>query len=65
MDKNELNKKRLFWVVWLIILIISAYFVPFVLLRDINQIEAAFLYWTIFAILAILTTIKITRYWSE
>lgn len=65
MNKDELNKKRLFWVLWLIILILSAYFVPFVLLRDVNQIEASFLYWSIFAILAILSTIKITTYWSD
>ncbi|HKL13932.1 MAG TPA: hypothetical protein VJ907_10030 [Halanaerobiales bacterium] len=65
MNKDELNKKRLFWVLWLLVLILSAYFVPFVLLRDVNQIEASFLYWTIFAILAIFSTIKITTYWSD
>ena len=65
MNKEELNKKRLFWIIWLIVLLLSAYFVPFVLLRDVNQIEASFLYWTIFAVLAILSTIKITTYWSD
>jgi len=65
MDKHKLNKKRILWVVWLLALIISAYFVPFVLLRDVNQVEASFLYWTLFAVLAIISTIKITTYWSD
>ncbi len=65
MDKKQLKKKRIFWVLWLVALILSAYFVPFVLLRDVNQIEASFLFWTIFAVLAIISTIKITSYWSE
>lgn len=65
MKKDELKKKRFLWVLWLVILIISAYFVPFVLLRGVNQVEASFLYWTVFAIAAILSTIKITTYWSD
>ncbi|MBS3811164.1 MAG: hypothetical protein KGY44_04795 [Halanaerobiales bacterium] len=65
MDKKQLKKKRIYWVLWLVALILSAYFVPFVLLRNVNQIEASFLFWTIFAILAIISTIKITSYWSE
>lgn len=65
MKKDELKKKRFLWVVWLVILIISAYFVPFVLLRGVNQVEASFLYWTVFAIAAILSTIKIITYWSD
>jgi hypothetical protein len=65
MKKDELKKKRIIWVIWLAVLIISAYFVPFVLLRGINQVEASFLYWTVFAIAAILSTIKITTYWSD
>ena len=65
MKKEELKKKRIIWVIWLAVLIISAYFVPFVLLRGINQVEASFLYWTVFAVAAILSTIKITTYWSD
>ncbi|MFO7815606.1 MAG: hypothetical protein R6V14_07765 [Halanaerobiales bacterium] len=65
MEKDELKRKRFLWVFWLVILIISAYFVPFVLLRNANQVEASFLYWTVFAIAAILSTIKITSYWSD
>ncbi|MDZ7671706.1 MAG: hypothetical protein U5K53_02570 [Halanaerobiales bacterium] len=65
MDKDELKKKRNFWIIWLLALILSAYFVPYVLLRNVNQIEASFLYWTIFAVLAIISTIKITTYWSD
>lgn len=65
MDKNELNKKRVLWIVWLIVLIISAYFVPYIILRNVNQIEASFLYWTLFALAAIISTIKITTYWSD
>lgn len=65
MNKDELKKKRIYWIIWLLALIISAYFVPYVLLRNVNQVVASFLYWTVFAILAIISTIKITTYWSD
>lgn len=60
-----MTKRRLLWVVWLVILILSAYIVPYILLNDVNKITGAFLYWTLFALIAIFSTIKIINYWRD
>lgn len=60
-----MTKRRLLWVIWLVILILSAYIVPYILLNDINKITGAFLYWTLFALIAIFSTIKIVNYWRD
>ncbi|MDI3547380.1 MAG: hypothetical protein PWR10_1032 [Halanaerobiales bacterium] len=60
-----MTKRRLLWVVWLVILILSAYIVPYILLHDVNKITGAFLYWTLFALIAIFSTIKIINYWRD
>jgi len=65
MDKNKLKKLRKFWVSFLIILVLSAYIVPYLFLSDYETMSGAFLYWTIFALIAIFSTIKITKYWRE
>jgi len=65
MDKNKLKKLRKFWVLFLTILVLSAYIVPYLFLNNFKTINGAFLYWTIFALAAIFSTIKITKYWRE
>ena len=65
MDKNKLDKLRKRWVIFLIILVLSAYIVPYMFLNHIEKASGAFLYWIIFALIAIFTTIKITNYWRE
>jgi len=60
-----LNKKRIYWLVGLILLVLSAYIIPYLFIGDISRITASFLFWTVFAIIAIISTIKITGYWRE
>lgn len=65
MDKNELKKKRFIFLLLIIALVVSAYLVPYVFLSRINTVFGAFSYWTIFSLLVIYITIKITSYWRE
>ena len=63
-DEN-LKKKRFFWVIWLLVLVISAYVVPYVFLDGVQRIKGAFLFWSIFALVAIGSTIRIISYWRD
>lgn len=63
--KSCLSRKRWFWFICLSLLILSAYIVPYVFLGGITRITASFLYWTLFAITAILFTIRIIKNWRE
>lgn len=63
--KSCLSRKRWFWFICLSLLIISAYIVPYVFLGDIARITASFLYWTLFAVLAIFFTIRIIKNWRD
>jgi membrane-associated HD superfamily phosphohydrolase len=65
MDKNELKKKRIFWVLVISILVVSAFAVPYLYLSDIYSFFGAFFYWSVFALLVIFSTIKIISYWRE
>ncbi len=65
MDKKELSKLRKFWVLFLIILVLSAYIVPYLFLSNFEKMSGAFLYWIVFALVAIFSTIRITKYWRE
>ena len=55
----------IFWAVWFFILIISAVIVPFTLLSPVEKIYGAFLFWNIFAIIAIISVGNITRHWRD
>ncbi|AZO94657.1 hypothetical protein [Halocella sp. SP3-1] len=63
--KSRLSRKRWFWFICLSLLILSAYIVPYVFLGDIARITASFLYWTLFAVLAIFFTIRIIKNWRD
>lgn len=65
MDNKDLSKLRKFWVLFLTILVLSAYIVPYLFLSDFETMSGAFLYWIIFALVAIFSTIRITKYWRE
>jgi len=58
-----LNKKRLIWLIWFMLLILSAFIVPYLFIGGISRITASFLFWTLFAITAIISTIKIIGHW--
>ncbi len=62
---NNLTFKRWFWLIWLVILVLSAYVIPYVFIGGIVKITASFLFWTVFALVAIFSTIKIISYWRD
>ena len=65
MDDKKLSKLRVTWVLWLAVLILSAFIVPYLFLSNVEKVSGAFFYWSIFALIAIFSTIKITKYWSD
>ncbi|MFW6001515.1 MAG: hypothetical protein ACOCQE_04000 [Halanaerobium sp.] len=65
MNKKELKKKRIFWLIIISLLVISAFTVPYLYLSEVYSFFGAFFYWSVFALLVIFSTIKITSYWRE
>lgn len=65
MDKKTIQKLRKRWVSWLVFLITSAFMVPYLFLSGIESVKGAFLFWIVFALAAIYSTIRICTYWSD
>lgn len=65
MKNKKLKKLRLFYTVLILLFLISAFAVPYTLLNSINLFKGAFLFWSLFALIVIFLTIKITSYWRE
>lgn len=65
MENEKLKKLRFFYTILILILVISAFAVPYTMLNNINLFNGAFLFWSIFALIVIFLTIKITTYWRE
>lgn len=65
MENKKLKKLRLFYSLVILLLVISAFAVPYTLLNSINLFRGAFLFWCLFALIVIFLTIKITGYWRE
>ena len=53
------------WTTWYAVLILSAYLVPFTVLRNVPCFHGAFLFWCAFALAAIATMMAIIRRWRE
>jgi len=65
METEKLKKLRFFYTILILLLVISAFAVPYTLLNNINLFKGAFLFWSLFALIVIFLTIKITTYWRE
>lgn len=65
MKKEKLKKLRLFYTLLILLLVISAFAVPYNVLNSINLFKGAFLFWSFFALIVIFLNIKITNYWRE
>ncbi|RAK04976.1 hypothetical protein C8C77_1363 [Halanaerobium saccharolyticum] len=65
MENKKLKKLRWFYLLAILLLVISAFAVPYTLLNSINHFRGAFLFWSLFALIVIFLTIKITGYWRE
>jgi len=53
------------WVIWFVILVIPAFFVPFYFMSDVAKVYGAFLYWGVFALVAIVSVGIITSKWRD
>lgn len=60
-----MHKSEKGWAIFLIVLLLSAYIVPYTLLRDVNEWYGSFLFWSVFAIVIMISNILITRKWSD
>lgn len=65
MKKKNLKKLRFIFTALILLLVISAFIIPYLFLNDFNLFQGAFLYWSLFALIIIFLTIKITSYWEE
>ncbi|ADQ13833.1 hypothetical protein [Halanaerobium hydrogeniformans] len=65
MNKEELKKLRIFWITLIFILVVSAFAVPYLYFRDSGSFFGSFLYWIVFVLIVIFSTIKITAYWRD
>jgi len=65
LENNKLKKLRFFYTGLILLLVISAFAVPYTLLNSVNLFRGVFLFWSLFALTVIFLTIKITSYWSE
>lgn len=60
-----MHKSEKGWAIFLIVLLLLAYIVPYTLLRDVNEWYGSFLFWSVFAIVIMISNILITRKWSD
>lgn len=65
MEDNKLKNLRIFFITLIILLVISAFAVPYLFLNSNNTFLGAFFYWSSFALLVIYLTIKITSFWRN
>ncbi|RCW60886.1 MULTISPECIES: hypothetical protein [Halanaerobium] len=65
MDREKLKKLRNLYLVLILLLVVSAFIVPYTLLSSLNYFYGAFLFWSFFALAVIYLTIKITTYWRN
>jgi hypothetical protein len=64
-EEKKMTLVRYRWVIWLVVLILSAYIVPYYLIGHIARVYASFLYWTVFALLAIIAIMRISAGWRD
>lgn len=60
-----MSRKGLLWISVVLILLISAYVVPYTMLSNIDAWYGSFLYWLLFALAAILVNAIIARNWRD
>lgn len=64
-QEKGLTGARLGWLIWFCALVLSAFIVPFTLLSGVASAAGAFLYWTVFALVAIVSILTMTRRWRD
>ncbi len=62
---NTVTRRGWNWLIVVAILVLSAYVVPYTLLSNVDAWYGSFLYWNIFALVAIVIIIAIIRKWRD
>jgi len=65
LKNDKLKKLRWLYTLLILLLIITAFAIPYLMLNSINLFKGAFLFWILFALIVIFITIKITTYWRS
>jgi len=65
LKNDKLKKLRWLYTLLILLLIITAFAIPYLMLNSINLFRGAFLFWILFALIVIFITIKITTYWRS
>jgi predicted MFS family arabinose efflux permease len=62
----SLERQRIFWVLLFLIMVLSAFIVPFTpLLQKVARFQGAFLFWSLFAVIVIVCLGSITARWRD
>lgn len=62
----SLERQRVFWFLLFLVMILAAFIVPFTpLMRDLNKVYGAFLFWNLFALVVIVCLGFITARWRD
>lgn len=62
---EEMERKGIYWVIIIAVLVLSAYVVPYTVLSDVDYWYGSFLFWTLFAIVSITINILMIRKWRD
>lgn len=61
----SLEQQRKFWVIFFVIIVLAAFILPFYLFSHLPRVYGAFLFWSVFAVIAIISVGIITSQWRE
>ncbi|MGB9887800.1 MAG: hypothetical protein ACPLPT_08165 [Moorellales bacterium] len=64
-DPGRLKRARLGWAAWLVLLVLSAYIVPYAWLGRVAKVGASFLYWLLWALIAVTSILALMRRWRD
>lgn len=60
-----MEKRGVFWAGIILVLVASAYAVPYTLLAEVDVWYGSFLFWTVFGLAAIVAITAMTRGWRD
>jgi|GEM_PF-492994 len=63
--EERMSGRAIRWALFFVILILSAITVPFLVLQNTAKIYGAFLFWLLFAVIAIISVGFITSSWRD
>jgi len=60
-----LDRRRVLWALWFLALVLAAFVVPYTLLAGVAAPHGAFLFWNVFALVAIASVAVMTAGWRD